>query len=100
MASPCVHRDRPDCDSPEAAKELEVRFPVLNQVPCAQTKKGFHYYFKRSPMANAGGFYDCSGYAQCLKDVDFKTVTSTGTGGVSTPALLCANAHAHPSHHA
>ena len=72
-----------DCDSPEAAADLEARFPLLRDVACAKTRKGMHFYFKRSSLADAGGYYDCSGYAQIIKNIDFKSVTSTGTGGIS-----------------
>ena len=77
-----------DCDSPEAAEDLEGRFPLLREAPCAKTRKGLHYYFKRSPLADAGSYYDCSGYAQIVTNVDFKSVTKTGTGGISTQRRL------------
>jgi hypothetical protein len=42
-----------------------------------------HFYFKRSALADTGGYYDCSGGAQVMTNVDFKSITSTGTGGIS-----------------
>jgi len=69
-----------DVDSPEAATKLECDFPVLTMAPCEKTARGMHYFFRRSAMADAAGYWD--GAAQVLADVDFKSITRTGTGGV------------------
>ena len=69
-----------DVDSVEQVADLEARFPVLRTVPAVQTRKGMHYYFRRSPLADESGYLD--GAAQREKGIDFKTVTSTGTGGI------------------
>ena len=69
-----------DADSVEVAAELEERFPVLRRVPCEQTRRGFHYFFKRSARADELGCWD--GCAQVLAQIDFKTKTATGTGGI------------------
>lgn len=49
------------------------------------TKKGAHYFFLRSELADTSGCFDGAG--QIVVDgvklkVDFKSVTSTGSGGV------------------
>ena len=69
-----------DADSVEVAAELEERFPVLRRAPCEQTRRGFHYFFKRSARADELGCWD--GCAQVLAQIDFKTKTATGTGGI------------------
>ena len=69
-----------DVDTEEKAKELEAKFPILLTVPCEKTKRGIHYWFTRSATADVFGYYD--GAAQIEKDVDFKSVHSTGTGGI------------------
>jgi len=77
VARPLRHRLR---HTPEVAAQLEERFPLLRGVPCEKTARGYHYFFRRSALANSGGYYD--GCAQVLKDCDFKSVTRTGTGGI------------------
>lgn len=69
-----------DVDSLEQVADLEARFPVLRTVPAVRTRKGMHYYFRRSALADESGYLD--GAAQREKGIDFKTVTSTGTGGI------------------
>jgi hypothetical protein len=69
-----------DVDSAELAAKLEKQFPVLLEVPCERTSRGFHYFFQRSHTADALNYFD--GCAQVLEDVDFKTLTRFGTGGV------------------
>ena len=68
-----------DVDSPAVAASLEARFPELLLTPCAETKHGFHYYFRRSKLADDAKYYDGAG--QRLNKVDFKSITRTGTGG-------------------
>jgi hypothetical protein len=68
-----------DVDSPAVAASLEARFPELLLAPCAETKHGFHYYFRRSKLADDSKYYDGAG--QRLNKVDFKSITRTGTGG-------------------
>lgn len=75
-----------DVDDEKKASELEARFPVLRSVPCEKTKKGFHYFFLRSDLANVDGHYD--GARQIMPGVDFKTSCHTGSCGfvVVTPS--------------
>lgn len=68
-----------DVDSREQAMELEERFPVLKEVPQEVTRKGKHYFFERSEMADREGYYD--GPAQRIKGVDLKTKTANGGRG-------------------
>jgi hypothetical protein len=37
---------------------MNVRFPELSKTMCERTKKGHHYFFKRSKLADDGGYYD------------------------------------------
>jgi len=73
-----------DVDSQAVADLLEGRFPVLLTVPRERTRKGMHYYFARSPLADSDGYYDSRSPA--MPGVDFKSRTSTGTGGVIVAA--------------
>lgn len=68
-----------DVDCMGVAKELEVRFPFLRLVPAEKTRKGVHYFFRRTTLADKDGYYDSR--SPVIKSVDFKTVTSTGTSG-------------------
>ena len=69
-----------DVDSERVAVALEAEFPELSAAPMEQTRRGRHYWFRRSAECDAGGYYD--GAAQVREKVDFKTRTSTGTAGV------------------
>lgn len=76
-----------DFDREDIIPDWEQRFPELLQAPSELTKRGRHYFFKRSKLADSGKYYD--GARQMFKnnnedklEVDFKTITSTGTGGV------------------
>lgn len=71
-----------DVDCHAAAAALEARFPVLasDDVPVEATRKGRHYFFTRSALCDTDGFYDAR--APCMPGVDFKTRSSTGTGGI------------------
>jgi hypothetical protein len=69
-----------DVDSEEQVAELEWRFPMLKSVTCERTRKGRHYWFVRTPYADANGYLD--GAAQRERGIDFKTITRTGTGGI------------------
>ena len=77
-----------DVDSAELAAELEARFPEeLKGAAVVQTKNGRHYYFTRSALADADGYYD--GAAQvvnflcfvllCLLCVAADTATNNAT---------------------
>lgn len=68
-----------DVDCLDLCQELEAKFPVLLTVPCESTRKGKHYYFRRSAKADRCGFYD--GRAQVRQGIDFKSVCRTGTSG-------------------
>lgn len=71
-----------DVDDVEVIKQLEEKFPVLTQpfVPKQMTKRGCHYFFKRSLLADTKGYYN--GSSQVIKGVDLKTKCSTGTCSV------------------
>jgi hypothetical protein len=69
-----------DVDSHELARGLEERFPVLLAVPTENTERGRHYWFRRSVAADEHGYFD--GRAQVCEGVDFKTRTSSGSGGI------------------
>ena len=69
-----------DVDDRELAVDLEARFPLLRTAPCERTRRGFHYFFRRSSLANMGCFYD--GCGQVTPHLDFKSVCSTGTPGI------------------
>lgn len=70
-----------DVDSAAVAAELEHRFPVLATVPRERTPRGgMHYYFRRSELADSGGYYDSR--SPVMPSVDFKSRTSTGSGGI------------------
>lgn len=69
-----------DVDSAAQADELEARFPALRAAPCEATARGRHYFFARTPAADAHGYYD--GAAQREVGIDFKSITRTGTGGI------------------
>jgi hypothetical protein len=68
-----------DIDCMGIDREMNVRFPELSKTMCERTKKGHHYFFKRSKLADDGGYYDGAG--QRIHKVDFKTICSNGTGG-------------------
>ena len=71
-----------DFDDDALAQEWESRFPELQRAPLQLTQKGRHYLFRRSAYADAAGFFDGARQSPCGAAVDFKTVCSTGTGGV------------------
>jgi hypothetical protein len=63
-----------DADSPEAVEWLEDKYPALLECPCAQTRKGKHYYFLRSPLCEEKNVTDSIGV---WEHVDLKTVTGS-----------------------
>jgi hypothetical protein len=69
-----------DVDNAELVARLEARFPVLCSVPCVATSRGRHYWFRRTALADANGYYD--GHGQREHGVDFKSVCHSGTGGL------------------
>jgi hypothetical protein len=69
-----------DVDDDKLSNELETSYPILLSVPCAETKRGRHYYFQRTVACNEEGFFD--GKAQVVQGVDFKSVADTGTSGI------------------
>lgn len=69
-----------DVDSEQLVAELEQRFPVLQKAPMEKTRKGRHYFFCRSALADANGFYDAR--SPVIQGVDFKTITRHCTSGV------------------
>ena len=50
-----------DVDDPLAAAALEVRFPVLLTAPCETSRRGKHYFFRRSSLADELGYWDSCG---------------------------------------
>jgi hypothetical protein len=46
-----------DIDCMGIDREMNVRFPN-SKTMCERTKKGHHYFFKRSKLADDGGYYD------------------------------------------
>ena len=69
-----------DVDCVAVAHELERRYPILRDTIREKTSKGMHYFFSRSSLADEEGYYDCR--RPVMAGIDFKTRTSTGTGGV------------------
>jgi hypothetical protein len=69
-----------DVDSLDHALQMEGRHAALGRAPCSSTPRGRHYWFARSERCEVGGYFD--GASQVQRGVDFKTVCSTGTGGV------------------
>lgn len=69
-----------DVDDHSLAADLEARFPSLRAAPCEHTRRGFHYFFRRSPLANVGRYFD--GCGKVTPHLDFKSVCSTGTPGI------------------
>lgn len=48
-----------------------------------KTKKGFHFYFQRTPLCDLYALYDYSRpFGQDGEEIDFKTICSTGTAGL------------------
>lgn len=68
-----------DVDCKAICAELCNRFPILLTTAHEKSRKGMHFFFRRSLRANAYGYYD--GAAQRMTSVDFKTVCSNGTSG-------------------
>lgn len=72
-----------DFDNNDLADKYEEKFPVLKTCPSVRTKKGRHYYFKRTPLCNLYALYDHSRcFGSKADEIDFKTICSTGTAGV------------------
>lgn len=69
-----------DVDDHKLVEGLCKTFPILHEVPCEQTTKGCHFWFVRSAFADAMGYFD--GARQRQESIDFKSITSTGTGGI------------------
>ena len=70
-----------DVDDALVASQLEQQFPALLSAPCASTSRGFHYFFRRSALAQEKYYWDGCGQ-QLVAAVDYKSVTPTGTGGI------------------
>jgi hypothetical protein len=73
-----------DVDDRGVARDLEAAFPALARASCEITRKGSHFYFRRSATCDAEGYYDGAG--QRTRGVDFKTRCHGGTRGF----ILCA----------
>ena len=75
-----------DADDADAVAWLEWlaedgTAPLLKRCPAQATRKGQHYFMLRSAEADEQGFYDGARQASGGKNVDFKTLCSTGTRG-------------------
>jgi hypothetical protein len=68
-----------DCDTVADADALEAAYPELTRTAMETTQRGRHYYFARSPLADAHGYYD--GAAQRRPRVDFKSRCWGGGSG-------------------
>jgi hypothetical protein len=68
-----------DVDDVAISSSLEVEFPDLCRAVCEETRRGRHYLFSRTVLADELGCYD----ARCPQrpGIDFKTITRSGTGG-------------------
>lgn len=74
-----------DFDKADLIPTFEEKFPELKSAPMETTKHGAHFFFLRSELADSEGYFD--GARQTKVDgvsveVDFKSRTSTGTGGI------------------
>ena len=69
-----------DVDTKEQASALEKRFPELLKAPAVTTKRGVHYYFARSPLADKAGYYDSHGAVE--EGIDFKSRCFSGGRGL------------------
>ena len=69
-----------DIDCEAAIAPLCERFPVLNSAIRENTRKGAHFFFSRSPLCETDGYFDSR--SPCMRGIDFKTRTSSGTGGI------------------
>ena len=67
-----------DFDDRALIDNFEAMFPILKAVPCEDTLKGRHYFFKRNEGLD---IYDGATQIKDLK-LDFKTISRTGTGGL------------------
>lgn len=78
-----------DIDDKTLSTNWETMFPVLKTVVSETTRKGKHYYFKRTDLTDTYRIVD---KAKCLlidgikPPFDIKTICSTGTGGI----IICA----------
>lgn len=87
----------PDLDGLTFIPEYEAAFPCLKKCPKENTRKGAHYFFKRTPLCDELGIFDCArglksdtlpSEADGILPLDIKTICSTGTCGflVVTPS--------------
>jgi phage/plasmid-associated DNA primase len=74
-----------DIDEQYVIKEWEEDFPILKETVSEDTKKGRHYFFKRTPLCDELKIFDKSRGIKIdgkSVPVDIKTICSTGTAGV------------------
>ena len=71
-----------DADSREAAAALEASHPAFTTCPSETTRKGKHYWFKRSALCDSLGMYN----GRIHPDLDFLSVWGTGTAGLTVIA--------------
>ena len=77
-----------DVDSPDVAAELEAAHPALRDAPCEKTRKGFHYFFRRSTRCDEQGFWDVCGPEPVTAGIDFKSVTAATTHARTHPSTV------------
>jgi len=73
-----------DIDDMNYVKEFEEEYPFLLETAIQNTKKGRHYFFKRTPLCDELKLFDgARQFVNCGKElpVDIKTKCATGTGG-------------------
>lgn len=95
-----------DIDDEAWCEYLKEKFPSFTLTPCCKTKKGAHFYFRRTQQCEALGIYDGARNLKTMRKdcvaglpyesegseakdddllvmpIDTKTVCSTGTGGI------------------
>ena len=86
-----------DVDDHSWCDRMEKSFPEITRTVIQRTKKGKHYFFKRTPGCDSANLLDgarqiLSGTGQEKVPIDIKTVTGTGTGGV---VVLCPSKDKH-----
>ena len=70
-----------DVDSEEQAIALEREFgSALARCPVEKTRRGRHYWFRRSRLCDQAGYFDSR--SPVVKGIDFKTRCHNGTSGI------------------
>ena len=74
-----------DVDDPATAADMVARFPEFDRTVTCATRKGFHYYFTRTPACT---FMDGARQAGADLPIDIKTQTSTGARNAHAEGVL------------